>query len=240
MKKKNFKNRLLKSMGGTEEQELMGLEMKDLIDDDCDQIIISTALFKAFVQSSKTRKNYDADKIKPLFKYVVYLYNDTIQVTEKYGGLTYLEKICECLDYLTISNLTELSLEQLNLVLDCTDGNILDIYMNIKENRHTLDKKDFVIYSEMLKDNGNFKAKNAKKTYAYLQTIYNENTIFQDNVNYITFLKNMTKLNQESILSMRMYQFLEMFNLYNINHENVNEAKGLVNDLSDVNLGILA
>ena len=240
MKKKNFKNRLLKSMGGTEEQELMGLEMKDLIDDDCDQIIISTALFKAFVQSSKTRKNYDADKIKPLFKYVVYLYNDTIQVTEKYGGLTYLEKICECLDYLTISNLTELSLEQLNLVLDCTDGNILDIYMNIKENRHTLDKKDFVIYSEMLKDNGNFKAKNAKKTYAYLQTIYNENTIFQDNVNYITFLKNMAKLNQESILSMRMYQFLEMFNLYNINHENVNEAKGLVNDLSDVNLGILA
>ena len=240
MEKKNFKNRLSKSMGGTEETNFIGLELNELIDDDSDQIIISTTLFNAFVQSSKTRKNYDAKKIKHLFKYVVYLYNDTISVTEKYGGLTYLEKICESLDYLTISNLTELSLEQLNLVLDCTDGNILDIYMNIKENRHTLDKKDFVIYSEMLKDNGNFKAKNAKKTYAYLQTIYNENTIFQDNVNYITFLKNMAKLNQESILSMRMYQFLEMFNLYNINHENVNEAKGLVNDLSDVNLGILA
>lgn len=50
----------------------------------------------------------------------------------------------------------------------------------------------------------------------------------------------MAKLNQESILSMRMYQFLEAFNLYNINHENVNEVKGLVNDLSDVNFGTLA
>ncbi|MBO5477292.1 MAG: hypothetical protein J6A15_06020 [Clostridia bacterium] len=240
MKKKNFKNRLLKSMGGTEEQELMGLEMKDLIDDDCDQIIISTALFKAFVQSSKTRKNYDADKIKPLFKYVVYLYNDTIQVTEKYGGLTYLEKICECLDYLTISNLTELSLEQLNLILANNGDNILDIYTSIKEKRHTLDSNDFGIYSEMLKNNGTFKAKFAKKTYAYIQAIYNENTILQDNVDYITFLKNMATLNQESILSMRMYQFLEMFNIYNINHENVNELKGLVNDLSEVNFGTLA
>lgn len=240
MKKKNFKNRLLKSMGGTEKTQLIGLDLNELIDDDSDQIIISTALFNAFIKSSKTRKNYDADKIKHLFKYVVYLYNDTIQVTEKYGGLTYLEKICECLDYLTISNITELSLEQLNLLLDNTDGNIFDIYMSIKEKRHTLDKKDFTIYSEMLKDNGNFKAKTAKKTFAYLQAIYNDNTILQDNVNYITFLKNMAKLNQESILSMRMYQFLEMFNLFNINHENVNEEKGLVNDLSSVSCSTLA
>lgn len=240
MRRKNFKNRLLKSMGGTEETQFIGLDLKELIDDDSDQIIISTALFNAFVKSSKTRKNYDADKIKHLFKYVVYLYNDTIQVTEKYGGLTYLEKVCECLDYLTISNITELSLEQLNLLLDNNGGNILEIYLNIKEKRHSLDKEDYKIYSEMLKDNGNFKSKVAKSTFNYLQAIYNENTILQDNVNYITFLKNMAKLNQESILSMRMYQFLEMFNLYNINHENVNEEKGLVNDLSSVNCGTLA
>lgn len=240
MRKKIFKNRLLKSMGGTEDSKLIGLEMKELLDDDSDQIIISAALFNAFIESSKSRKNYDADNIKHLFKYVVYLYNDTMQVTEKYGGLTYLEKICESLDYLTISNLMELSLEQLNLVLDNTDGNILDIYMGIKEKRHTLDKEDFAIYSVMLKDNNNFKASIAKKAYSYLQAVYNENTILQDNVDYISFLKNMAAINQEDILSMRMYQFLEMFNLYNINHENVNETKGLVNDLSDINFSTLA
>lgn len=236
MKKNEFKNRLLKSMGRTAEVQLVGLEMRELIDDDYDQIIISPALLNAFISSSKNKKNFDADNIKHLFKYVVFLYNDTIQVTEKYGGLTYLEKVCECLDYLTIPNIMELSLEQLNLILDNTDDNILRIYLNIKNKRHTLDKRDFELYSECLKDNNNFKASVAKKTYSYLQTIYNENTILQDNVDYVTFLKTMATLNQEGILSMRMYQFLEKFDLHNINHENVNESKGLVNDLSGLNL----
>ena len=163
------------------------------------------------------------------------LYNDTIQENDKYGGLTYLEKISDCLDYLTIENITELSLGQINLLLDCENvKDVVKVYQKILTGRHSLDmKSDYKLYKELLKNNGNFDSKLSKKVYTYISTLYNDNTILQDNVDYHSFLGKMATLNQENILSMRMYQFLDMFNLYNINHEAVNEARGLINDLSD-------
>ncbi len=236
MGKKISLNRLQsKSIGGTNNNELLNLEMRYLIDDDVNQIIMSPALFNAFKNSSKNKKNYNESSIKNLFKYVVLLYNDTIQENDKYGGLTYLEKISDCLDYLTIENITELSLGQINLLLDCENvKDVVKVYQKILTGRHSLDmKSDYKLYKELLKNNGNFDSKLSKKVYTYISTLYNDNTILQDNVDYHSFLGKMATLNQENILSMRMYQFLDMFNLYNINHEAVNEARGLINDLSD-------
>ena len=226
MGKKISLNRLQsKSIGGTNNNELLNLEMRYLIDDDVNQIIMSPALFNAFKNSSKNKKNYNESSIKNLFKYVVLLYNDTIQENDKYGGLTYLEKISDCLDYLTIENITELSLGQINLLLDCENvKDVVKVYQKILTGRHSLDmKSDYKLYKELLKNNGNFDSKLSKKVYTYISTLYNDNS----------FLGKMATLNQENILSMRMYQFLDMFNLYNINHEAVNEARGLINDLSD-------
>ena len=236
MGKKISLNRLQsKSIGGTNNNELLNLEMRYLIDDDVNQIIMSPALFNAFKNSSKNKKNYNESSIKNLFNYVVLLYNDTIQENDKYGGLTYLEKISDCLDYLTIENITELSLGQINLLLDCENvKDVVKVYQKILTGRHSLDmKSDYKLYKELLKNNGNFDSKLSKKVYTYISTLYNDNTILQDNVDYHSFLGKMATLNQENILSMRMYQFLDMFNLYNINHEAVNEARGLINDLSD-------
>lgn len=236
MGKKISLNRLQsKSIGGTNNNELLNLEMRYLIDDDVNQIIMSPALFNAFKNSSKNKKNYNESSIKNLFKYIVLLYNDTIQENDKYGGLTYLEKISDCLDYLTIENITELSLGQINLLLDCENvKDVVKVYQKILTGRHSLDmKSDYKLYKELLKNNGNFDSKLSKKVYTYISTLYNDNTILQDNVDYHSFLGKMAILNQENILSMRMYQFLDMFNLYNINHEAVNEARGLINDLSD-------
>lgn len=236
MGKKISLNRLQsKSIGGTNNNELLNLEMRYLIDDDVNQIIMSPALFNAFKNSSKNKKNYNESSIKNLFKYIVLLYNDTIQENDKYGGLTYLEKISDCLDYLTIENITELSLGQINLLLDCENvKDVVKVYQKILTGRHSLDmKSDYKLYKELLKNNGNFDSKLSKKVYTYISTLYNDNTILQDNVDYHSFLGKMATLNQENILSMRMYQFLDMFNLYNINHEAVNEARGLINDLSD-------
>lgn len=236
MGKKISLNRLQsKSIGGTNNNELLNLEMRYLIDDDVNQIIMSPALFNAFKNSSKNKKNYNESSIKNLFKYVVLLYNDTIQENDKYGGLTYLEKISDCLDYLTIENITELSLGQINLLLDCENvKDVVKVYQKILTGRHSLDmKSDYKLYKELLKNNGNFDSKLSKKVYTYISTLYNDNTILQDNVDYHSFLGKIATLNQENILSMRMYQFLDMFNLYNINHEAVNEARGLINDLSD-------
>ena len=59
MGKKISLNRLQsKSIGGTNNNELLNLEMRYLIDDDVNQIIMSPALFNAFKNSSKNKKNY--------------------------------------------------------------------------------------------------------------------------------------------------------------------------------------
>ena len=53
------------------------------------------------------------------------MYNDTIQSTDKFGALTYLQRIANLLDYLEISNIMELSIEQLNKILEIEDVNLI-------------------------------------------------------------------------------------------------------------------
>lgn len=93
----------------------------------------------------------------------------------------------------------------------------------------------------MLKNNTFSKVnkKDAKKAYEYISSIYNNNPILQDNVGYLEFLDTFAKVDLKSITSLRMFQILDMFNIDNINYDNVNESKMLVNDLTKLGLNTL-
>lgn len=214
--------------------QLMDVDLEDLLDDDVNQITASSVLFNAFENSSKNKKYYDKNTIRDLYKYVVYLYNDTIEVSEKYGALTYLQKISKSLDFLEVSNIMELSLDQLFLILRCRGKKIKDTYEIIKERRHYLTDSDFEIYRDMLKNTRKFSSKEAKTVYAFIKDIYNNNPIIQDNVQYKQFLKKFASLNQSKVVSMRMHDILKLLNIRRINYENVNESRNLLNDCSDM------
>ena len=72
-----------------------------------------------------------------------------------------------------------------------------------------------------------------KKVFDHLCTIYNENTVLQDNVNRDEFLKTFSHLSSKKVLSMRMIEIIEMFKIQ-VNIENINEARLLVNDLNSL------
>lgn len=238
----NFNNEggKIPSDGGATKKGLFNLELSDLLDDECDQIVISPELYNAFITSSKGRKNFDKDKIYRLFKHVIYLYNDTMQITDKYGNLTYLKKISNILDYLDITTIMELSIDQLNILLDMDDElSIKEAYNNIRINRHKLTESEFKIFLDMLSNTKSEKINKseAKKVYNYIATIYNENSILQDSIDYLDYLEVFSKLSINSILSMRMCEILELFEIHTINYENVNEEKKLINDLTNTNFG---
>ncbi len=110
---KNFlKDNLSSKLGGAK------IQLMDLLDDDSYQIIMSKNLFNSFDNSSKNKKYYDKEVSLLLFRYVIFLYNDTIECVKKYGSLTYLERIINCLDYITPQQIMELSLQSLNSILD--------------------------------------------------------------------------------------------------------------------------
>ena len=214
---------------------LTNLSLVDLLDDEDEQIILSKELFNAFIIASRGKKNYNDKKIYDLFKNVVFLYNDTIQSTDKFGALTYLQRIANLLDYLEISNIMELSIEQLNKILEIEDVNLIQkTYEDIKKKRYKLTSREFNTFMRMLKNSKSNKidVQEAKNVYKYISNIYNENPILQDNVNYIKFLEKFSKINTKTIISMRMYQILEVFEIQNIIYENVNEEKKLINDLT--------
>lgn len=223
------------------ENDLFNFSLEDLLIDECEQIIISDELFMAFAKRSKGKKYY-SKKIYSLFKYVVYLYNDTNDWTNQFGALTYLTRISNVLDYLEISSIMELSIDQINMILDLENGeDIQKEYATIVSKRHTLTNEEFRIYVEMLKNNtfGKVNKKDAKETYEYISSIYNNNPILQDNVGYLEFLDAFAKTNLKNITSLRMIQILDMFNIDNINYDNVNESKMLVNDLTNIGLNTL-
>lgn len=215
-------------------EQLMNIDMEDLIDDDANQITESPILLSAFKNSSKKRRYFKENKISELYKYVIYLYNDTIQVSDKYGALTYLQKISESLDFLEVSNIMELSLEQLLLVLQYKGRKMKYAYNKIKENRHCLTDLDFNIYCNMLNKNNKFSSKEAKVVYEFIRDIYNSNTIIQDNIKPTQYLRKFASLNQKKVISMRMLDILKVFNIHKINYENINESKNLLNDCAEI------
>lgn len=223
------------------ENDLFNFSLEDLLIDECEQIIISDELFMAFNKRSKGKKYYNK-KIYSLFKYVVYIYNETNDWTNQFGALTYLTKISDVLDYLEISSIMELSISQINMILDLENGkDIQKEYDTIINRRHKLTNEEFRIFTEMLKNNtfGKVNKKDAKESYNYISTIYNNNPILQDNVGYLEFLDVFAKTNLKNITSLRMIQILDMFNIDNINYDNVNESKMLVNDLTNIGLDTL-
>ena len=56
-----------------------------------------------------------------------------------------------------------------------------------------------------------------KKRYNYIKNIYNNNTILQDNISYLAFLKEFAKYNYENIVKLRMFEILDIFNLHDVN-----------------------
>lgn len=221
--------------------DLFNFSLEDLLIDECEQIIISDELFMAFNKRSKGKKYY-SKKIYSLFEYVVYLYNDTNDWTNQFGALTYLTKISNVLDYLEISSIMELSLAQINMILDLEKGeDIKKEYAAIVSRRHKLTNGEFRIYVEMLKNNALKKVgkKDAKKSYNYISSIYNNNPILQDNVGYLKFLDTFAKMDFKQITSLRMIQILDIFSIEDINYNNVNESKMLVNDLANIGLNTL-
>jgi hypothetical protein len=227
------------SLGGISKKGLFNLELKDLLEDECEQIVMSSELFNAFKANSKRKKYYRSEKIYNLFKYVVYLYNDTLLETENFGALTYLERISSLLDYIDTYSIIELSIDQLNLLLDLDDGDaIKEAYNSIQKKRYELTKKEFGLFTDMLKNvKSKINMKDAKKAYDYISLIYNSNTILQDNISYMDYLEAFSKISINSILTMRMYQIIEMFKIQ-INYENVNEEKKLLNDLTEKDFGL--
>lgn len=68
-----------KKIRGTES---IPFELKDLLDDEMDQIPISDTLFEVFDLSSKLKNNYNRKKSWKLFNHVVRIYNDTFDDTK--------------------------------------------------------------------------------------------------------------------------------------------------------------
>ena len=104
-------------------------------------------------------------------------------------------------------------------------------YLNIQNSRHNLTNKEFHIFCYALR---NINISDAKKRYKYLKSIYNNNTILQDNVSYLLFLKELSKYSFDNMIKLRMYQILNIFNLNDVNYENINEEKRLINDYNNI------
>ncbi len=226
--KKFFIYNLKRTIGGIDANTL---ELKDILDNDDYQIVSSNLLFNVFDKNSKSRKNYEEKNIKELLKYTITIYNEELNTSNKPGALEYIEKISLCLDYLTILDIIELSFNQIKFLLSDIDS-IKDRYLTIKNSRHLLTDNDFKLYEEMLKSNDNGTSYNAKKVFAYISELYNNTVMLQDNVDYITFLENMAKIDQESIIHMRMYQIIDIFKSYNLDNEAIKDSKESIYNLA--------
>ena len=113
-------------------------------------------------------------------------------------------------------------------------GKIKKKYLSIKNARHTLTNNELNIFCYILKNNNNYVSlSDAKKRYNYIKSIYNNNSILQDNVRYLSFLKELAKYDYDTTINLRMYKILDIFNLHDVNFENINESKKLINDYNN-------
>ena len=93
-------------------------------------------------------------------------------------------------------------------------GRIRKKYLSIKNARHTLTNNEFNVFCYILKNNNSYvNVSDAKKRYNYIKNIYNNNTILQDNISYLAFLKEFAKYNYENIVKLRMFEILDIFNV---------------------------
>lgn len=235
MEIKMIKNLCEKKLGIAEKDLFSDMELRDFLDDDLDQVELSDELYESFKRELKGKKYYVGSEreLWKFFQHICTIYNVNMDDADKYGALTYFEKVVELVDTLEISDITSLSFEQLNQLLDAdTDKEVLTVYNKILKNRKLLTNDQFSLFKDMVKSaKTKYSASELKKVFDHLCTIYNENTVLQDNVNRDEFLKTFSHLSSKKVLSMRMIEIIEMFKIQ-VNVENINEARLLVNDLN--------
>ena len=132
---------------------LSKFDMRDLVDDDEYQINADIVLKRSFILNSKGKKYFNEKEMDGFFDNIVEKYNSDLESTNKYGALTYLQKVIGLLDYIKIESIKCLSLETLNQLLDAKDEvEILTTYNEILENRHYIQKIHMKAFKEMLED----------------------------------------------------------------------------------------
>lgn len=146
-----------------------------------------------------------------------------------FGALTFLSRLVESLDYLKPETLMELSLSKLNTILDNQDTDIEKEYEKIRKNRRTISRNDFRLYVRLLENNHNIS--NAKEMFKYVSQIYNDNAIIQDNISIKDYLKEMATIKSKKLFSMRLFDITQRLSINDINFDNFNEEKMLLNDV---------
>lgn len=126
----------------------------------------------------------------------------------------------------------ELSLSKLNTILDQEDIEMKNSYLDIKNSRYNISKADFKKYLRFLENNHN--TNDAKKMFEYISQLYNGNEILQDNINSTEYLKEMATIKSRKLFSMRLHEITEKLKIRDINYENFNESKKLLNDLENM------
>ena len=175
MEIKLIKNLCEKKLGNAEKDLFSDMEMRDFLDDDLDQIDLSDELFESFKGELKKKKYYvsNARELWKFFQHICTIYNVNMDDTDKYGALTYLEKVVDLVDSIEISDITSLSFEQLNQLLDAnTDKEVLTVYNKILKNRKLLTNDQFSLFKEMVKSSKQkYNASELKKVFNHLCTI---------------------------------------------------------------------
>ena len=81
---------------------LSKFDMRDLVDDDEYQINADIVLKRSFILNSKGKKYFNEKEMDGFFDNIVEKYNSDLESTNKYGALTYLQKVIGLLDYIKI------------------------------------------------------------------------------------------------------------------------------------------
>ena len=175
---------------------LSKFDMRDLVDDDEYQINADIVLKRSFILNSKGKKYFNEKEMDGFFDNIVEKYNSDLESTNKYGALTYLQKVIGLLDYIKIESIKCLSLETLNQLLDAKDEvEILTTYNEILENRHYIQKIHMKAFKEMLEDERvKMKKSEMVKYFDYIAQLYNSDVVLQDNVTREEYLRAFSKI----------------------------------------------
>jgi len=157
-------------------------------------------------------------KLRQLLEYVVFLYNDEITDSEKFGALTYLLKICHSLDTLKPSQIMNLDLQQLQDVLSTNNKALmLKKYTYIRNQRQLISKQQYSRFVKLASSKKYFVKELSEDLFKYCSSIYNSNSILQDNLTPSKYLIKITdKLNNmtcKQLMTLRMHQILNILDI---------------------------
>ena len=195
------------------ELSLSKLDMCGLIDDEQFSITTDMVMMEKFDAEAQGKKFYNEKAIKKFFRKIAETYNMELDTTKKYGALTHLKKVVNLLDYLSMGEIESLSLETLNILLDAESGNeILSTYRNILESRKQITNEHLRKFVEMLEDERvKLKKSEVNRYFNYISSLYNADTVLQDNVSIENYLRAFAKISLEKALKMRFSEIYDLF-----------------------------